>query len=268
MVVILLLAEEYKRKGVFRLDKNSGWLTKLTAKNELLSYHLEKSEIQKLENNQGWRAQLAIQNQFSPQEGDASVGPDRSGLLLNETLSLLLSSGPVAQQVSETLRPLPEGPGHRLEPGQWVLVKNYQRKSSLEPKWSEPYQIILAIRSAVKVHGHKHCIHASHLKRLPLPLPFDLQNREGISNQEGELLQSFVPFSEAREEGQPSEAEPPADRAVNQSSEASVSGASQGSNASDARETELFDDQELAGRCNYDLRPRKQRGTPDSHGRS
>uniref|UniRef100_A0A8C3THR6 Murine leukemia virus integrase C-terminal domain-containing protein n=1 Tax=Chelydra serpentina TaxID=8475 RepID=A0A8C3THR6_CHESE len=67
---------------------------------------------------------------------------------------------------SEVQSALPEPadtPCPLLHPGDWVYIKVHQRKTSLEPRWRGPYQILLTTHTAVKCKGFTSWIHASNL---------------------------------------------------------------------------------------------------------
>ncbi|XP_044155530.1 uncharacterized protein LOC122942100 [Bufo gargarizans] len=59
---------------------------------------------------------------------------------------------------------------HKLQPGDWVLVKKHVRKT-LEPRFEGPYQVLLTTATSVKLEGKKTWIHASHCKRTTNPDP-------------------------------------------------------------------------------------------------
>ncbi|KAJ1166906.1 hypothetical protein NDU88_007302 [Pleurodeles waltl] len=105
------------------------------------------------------------------------------------------------QQVHDTLPPVSESPGHPIEPGSWVLIKNFQRTKNEQPRWTGPHLVLLSTRSAVRVEGKKHWIHGTHCKRVPLPLPYDRWVQEGVADSETETVPRFLPFSDARIKG-------------------------------------------------------------------
>ncbi|KAM8977508.1 LOW QUALITY PROTEIN: uncharacterized protein RCH25_045521 [Pelodytes ibericus] len=51
---------------------------------------------------------------------------------------------------------------HRLLPGDWVLVKKFVRKHTLEPRFDGPLQVLLVTATSVKLAGKNTWIHASH----------------------------------------------------------------------------------------------------------
>ncbi|XP_069085284.1 solute carrier family 35 member E3 isoform X2 [Pleurodeles waltl] len=147
-------------------------------------------------------------------------------------------------QVKDILPPLPLTPGHCIEPGDWVLTKNFQRKKSLEPRWKGPRQVLLATRTAVKVEGAKNWIHASHCKRVPLPLPYDQWVKEGQGDDECEKVPTFVPFSDAQIEW----------TATQEESDSVLRGAT----PEGVPVVPLFPDQTEPGSARYDLRKHHQ----------
>lgn len=54
---------------------------------------------------------------------------------------------------------------HRIQPGDWVVVKRHVRKP-LEPKFDGPHLVLLTTGSAVKLEGKPTWIHASHCKKI------------------------------------------------------------------------------------------------------
>ncbi|XP_041446043.1 protein NYNRIN-like [Xenopus laevis] len=58
---------------------------------------------------------------------------------------------------------------HSLVPGDWVLVKKFLRKSSLEPRFDGPFQVLLTTATSVKLDGKNTWIHASHCKKSAPP---------------------------------------------------------------------------------------------------
>lgn len=81
-------------------------------------------------------------------------------------------------QVHETLPNKSEGPGHLLQPGDWVVTKNFQREKNLEPRWKGPVQVLLATRTAVRVTKRKNWVHATHCKKVPTSLAQQLQSKD------------------------------------------------------------------------------------------
>ncbi len=61
----------------------------------------------------------------------------------------------------------PEG-GHRIIPGQRVMIKSFRNKP-LEPKWYGPHQMMLITAAAVLCQGRKTWTHVSHCKVVPPP---------------------------------------------------------------------------------------------------
>ncbi|XP_040203611.1 uncharacterized protein LOC120935625 [Rana temporaria] len=61
--------------------------------------------------------------------------------------------------------PNSDGKSHSLQPGDWVVIKKFQRRG-LEPRFEGPYQVLLTTPTSVKVEGKISWIHASHCKRV------------------------------------------------------------------------------------------------------
>uniref|UniRef100_UPI00398E93E3 torsin-1B-like n=1 Tax=Pristiophorus japonicus TaxID=55135 RepID=UPI00398E93E3 len=70
-------------------------------------------------------------------------------------------------QVKEAQVKPAEGKCHNLEPGEFVYIKIFKRKSSLQPRFEGPYQVLLATNTAIKVKERPTWIYASHCKRAP-----------------------------------------------------------------------------------------------------
>ncbi|KAM4034518.1 uncharacterized protein ACNLHF_021156 [Anomaloglossus baeobatrachus] len=58
---------------------------------------------------------------------------------------------------------------HNFQPGYYVLVKKFTRKTSLEPRFEGPYQVLLPTPTSVKLEGRPTWIHASHCKKFTPP---------------------------------------------------------------------------------------------------
>ncbi|XP_078501756.1 F-box only protein 47 isoform X2 [Lissotriton helveticus] len=101
------------------------------------------------------------------------------------------------KQVQSALPEASADSGHSIQPGDWVCLKNFQRKKNQEPRWGPPRQVLLVTRKAVKVVRKKNWIHGVHCKRVPLPLLFDQWVRKGVGDSEGERVPRLVPFSSA-----------------------------------------------------------------------
>ncbi|XP_078496276.1 uncharacterized protein LOC144752201 isoform X2 [Lissotriton helveticus] len=150
-------------------------------------------------------------------------------------------------KVHDTLPQASEDPGHAIDPGTWVLIKNFQRTKNDQPRWTGPYLVLLSTRSAVRVQGKKNWIHGVHCKRVPLPLPYDRWVQEGIPDSETDTVPRFLPFSDARLIGTSSERE--SDDLLQESLPPSV--------RLDTTEPELlFRNQTLPDKGRYNLRPR------------
>ncbi|KAJ1217274.1 hypothetical protein NDU88_004868 [Pleurodeles waltl] len=151
------------------------------------------------------------------------------------------------QQVHDTLPQVSEAPGHLIDPGSWVLVKNFQRTKNDQPRWTGSYVVLLSTRSAVRVEGKKNWIHGVHCKRVPFPLPHDRWVQEGIADSETETVPRFLQFSDARVKGTISE----------QESDNNLQEAVPPSIRLNTTEPELlFQNQTVPGKSRYNLRPR------------
>ncbi|XP_069475536.1 uracil-DNA glycosylase isoform X4 [Ambystoma mexicanum] len=96
--------------------------------------------------------------------------PEGFGETWKEALSGEFVKPYFAKQVQEALQMRYTGPGHSLEPGSWVLIRNFERKTALAPRWRGPYQVLLARQTAIRVDGRKAWIHATHARRFPASL--------------------------------------------------------------------------------------------------
>ncbi|KAJ8332358.1 hypothetical protein SKAU_G00426510 [Synaphobranchus kaupii] len=76
----------------------------------------------------------------------------------------------VHQQVKAALPDPASGPLHDLQPGDWVVIKDFRRKKWHQARWRGPFQILLTTPTAVRVEGRASWVHASHCKRAP-PAP-------------------------------------------------------------------------------------------------
>uniref|UniRef100_UPI00358E3615 uncharacterized protein n=1 Tax=Myxine glutinosa TaxID=7769 RepID=UPI00358E3615 len=79
---------------------------------------------------------------------------------------------PVAEQYCATCQvkvalPEPaENECHSFKPGDFVFIKVFKRKSSLQPRWTGPHKVLLVTHTAVKCQEKSSWIHASHCKRV------------------------------------------------------------------------------------------------------
>ena len=67
-------------------------------------------------------------------------------------------------RVKEALPEPVEKPYHAFQPGDYVLIKHFTRKTALEPRWKGPFQVLLTTPTAVKCEGKTAWIHATHCK--------------------------------------------------------------------------------------------------------
>ncbi|XP_051242098.1 protein NYNRIN-like [Dicentrarchus labrax] len=82
-------------------------------------------------------------------------------------LSSALSS--IRQQVTATLPRPAAFPLHSLQPGDYVVVKDFRRKNWQARRWQGPFQVLLTTHTAIKVAERATWIHASHCRRVPDP---------------------------------------------------------------------------------------------------
>ena len=79
-------------------------------------------------------------------------------------------------RVKEALPEPVERPYHTFQPGDYVLIKHFTRKTALEPRWKGPFQILLTTPNAVKCEGKPAWIHFSHCK---LAIPTEEEAAQG-----------------------------------------------------------------------------------------
>uniref|UniRef100_UPI00398EFD08 uncharacterized protein n=1 Tax=Pristiophorus japonicus TaxID=55135 RepID=UPI00398EFD08 len=87
--------------------------------------------------------------------------------MLNYCIALTKCISSFHSQVKEAQVKPAEGKCHNLEPGEFVYIKIFKRKSRLQPRFEGPYQVLLATNTAIKVKERPTWIHASHCKRTP-----------------------------------------------------------------------------------------------------
>ncbi|XP_058508016.1 protein NYNRIN-like [Solea solea] len=92
---------------------------------------------------------------------------DHNTLTYCTNLSKQLSD--IKKQVIAALPVPASGPLHQLEPGDFVVVKDFRRKSWRNRRWQGPFQILLTTHTAVKVAERATWIHASHCRKVPAP---------------------------------------------------------------------------------------------------
>nr|XP_043874560.1 protein NYNRIN-like [Solea senegalensis] len=92
---------------------------------------------------------------------------DHNTLTYCTNLSKQLSD--VKKQVIAALPVPASGPLHQLEPGDFVVIKDFRRKSWRNRRWQGPFQILLTTHTAVKVAERATWIHASHCRKVPAP---------------------------------------------------------------------------------------------------
>ncbi|XP_073524696.1 uncharacterized protein, partial [Phyllobates terribilis] len=76
-----------------------------------------------------------------------------------------VSDGKEEIPVDVSTDPDQDSSSHTLQPGDWVVIKRHVRKS-LDPRFDEPFQVLLTTSTAVKLEGKEAWIHASHCKKI------------------------------------------------------------------------------------------------------
>ncbi|KAK6305037.1 hypothetical protein J4Q44_G00238170 [Coregonus suidteri] len=56
---------------------------------------------------------------------------------------------------------------HKLQPGDWVVVKDLRRKHWNQQRWTGPFQVLLTTPTAVRVAERSMWIHANQCRRVP-----------------------------------------------------------------------------------------------------
>ncbi len=84
-----------------------------------------------------------------------------------QTLSSALSK--VHRQVKDTLPVPTEHPLHDFKPGDYVVVRDLQRKHWRSQKWNGPFYVLLTTHMAVKVLERATWTHASYCRWVPKP---------------------------------------------------------------------------------------------------
>lgn len=62
---------------------------------------------------------------------------------------------------------------HDIKPGDYVVVKDFRRRSWRARRWNGPFQVLLTTHTAVKVAERATWIHASHCRKVPAPAEDD-----------------------------------------------------------------------------------------------
>lgn len=66
---------------------------------------------------------------------------------------------------------------HKIRPGDFVVVRDFRRKSWRAKRWLGPFQVLLITHTAVKVAQRATWIHASHCRKVP-PISEEQQEEE------------------------------------------------------------------------------------------
>ncbi|XP_059500996.1 uncharacterized protein LOC125454251 isoform X2 [Stegostoma tigrinum] len=117
-----------------------------------------------------------LQTQAAP---DEKKGWSRAGSKLKEGVWYGPNDKPCYQghcslitvQVKKALPQSARGKLHDLQPGDWIVVKDFRRKSWKAKRWLGPFQVLLVTQTAVKVAERVTWIHASDCKQVPEPSP-------------------------------------------------------------------------------------------------
>uniref|UniRef100_A0AAQ5X3D5 ribonuclease H n=1 Tax=Amphiprion ocellaris TaxID=80972 RepID=A0AAQ5X3D5_AMPOC len=67
-------------------------------------------------------------------------------------------------QSANTVPQNPISHQQKVKPGDWVLIKVFQRRSWSAPKWEGPYQVLLTTPTAIKIAERPSWIHLTHCK--------------------------------------------------------------------------------------------------------
>ncbi|KAK5933625.1 hypothetical protein CgunFtcFv8_014089 [Champsocephalus gunnari] len=84
--------------------------------------------------------------------------------MLSYCVNLSSTLADIRRQVAAALPTPATGPLHRLQPGDFMLIKDFRRKSWKSNRWQGPYQVLLVTQTAVKVAERARWVHASHCK--------------------------------------------------------------------------------------------------------
>ncbi|KAL0149322.1 hypothetical protein M9458_055360, partial [Cirrhinus mrigala] len=89
---------------------------------------------------------------------------EMSSLLSNICVQVKAAQQKVAEKpCRETLKPCRE----TLKPGDFVVIRDFRRKSWRAKRWLGPFQVLLTTHTAVKVAERATWVHASHCRRVP-----------------------------------------------------------------------------------------------------
>lgn len=88
---------------------------------------------------------------------------DVDGTLSGYLRELIAALSSVSQQVASAL-PQSFQDTHPVEPGSWVLIKDFRRKHWNQERWRGPYQVLLSTPTAVRIAERDTWVHLSHCR--------------------------------------------------------------------------------------------------------
>ncbi|XP_060767569.1 uncharacterized protein LOC132875024 isoform X2 [Neoarius graeffei] len=124
---------------------------------------------------------VALTNDFCSPRADLKSNPlENPDMVLYVDGSASRNPETGKNKVKEALPKPTEGPLHDLQPGDWIVVKDFRRTKWNKPRWNGPFQVLLTTPLAVKVTGRVTWIHASHCRRVPEPA--EQEEKEGLND--------------------------------------------------------------------------------------
>ncbi|CAL9706360.1 unnamed protein product [Knipowitschia caucasica] len=107
-----------------------------------------------------------------PNVGMGPAGPQPDAILCEDgmiryCITLTKSLSDIRRQVSSALPQRADHPLHNIQPGDFVLIRNFKPKSWNHHRWLGPFQVLLVTHTAVKVQERQTWVHASHCKQVP-----------------------------------------------------------------------------------------------------